>query len=245
MDRINGYTTSVLSTYKVRDTLSTRIGTPLGVNYYIMPLHQLTPMERTDKVDSMQVPVGVQPLALRASTIRKSVTRPLFNLTDAVRAVSSAVPAQAAPPAAAQAQRLVGDAAPVVAGATVGRKIKVSRVLDPMDDGLVDPFTPAQVNAFYANYRGLKHGELQKEVEPTAEQISAFHARVVLLQAAPYGDFSILTPFGRRMAKVLKHRAWLPNRDGTYRTVEVPGPDSYDVWYACWRVYACCCLMLR
>jgi hypothetical protein len=67
----------------------------------------------------------------------------------------------------------------------------------------------------------------------------------VALHAAPYGDFSILTPFGRRMAKVLKHRAWLPNRDGTYRTVEVPGPDSYDVWYACWRVFACCCLMLR
>ena len=39
LDRINGYTTSVLLTYKVRDTLSTRIGTPLGVNYYIMPLH--------------------------------------------------------------------------------------------------------------------------------------------------------------------------------------------------------------
>ena len=47
------------------------------------------------------------------------------------------------------------------------------------------------------------------------------------------------------MAKVLKHRARLPNRDGTYRTVDVPGPDSYDVWYACWRVYAARCLLLR
>ena len=42
-----------------------------------------------------------------------------------------------------------------------------------------------------------------------------------------------------------KHRAWLLNRDGSYRTVEVPGPESYDVRYACWRVLTCCCLMLR
>jgi hypothetical protein len=55
-----------------------------------------------------------------------------------------------------------------------------------------------------------------------------------------YGNFLIPTPVGRRMANVLKHRAWLPDRDGSYRTVEVPGPESYDVWYACWRVPACC-----
>ena len=109
------------------------------------------------------------------------------------------------------------------------RKMKVSDVLDPMDEGLGDPLTLGELNAFFANYRELKHGDPQEEVEPTLEQVSAFNARVVTLQLAPYGDFSILTPFGRRMAKVLKHRAWLPNRDGTYRTVEVPGPDSYDV----------------
>ena len=47
------------------------------------------------------------------------------------------------------------------------------------------------------------------------------------------GNFSILTPVGRRRAKVLKHRAWLLNRDGSHRTVGVPGPESYDVRYAC------------
>ena len=43
----------------------------------------------------------------------------------------------------------------------------------------------------------------------------------------------------------LKHRAWVANRDGTYRTTNVPGPDSYDVWYSCWRVCAACCSGLR
>ena len=48
-----------------------------------------------------------------------------------------------------------------------------------------------------------------------------------------YGNISVLTPVGRRMAKGPKHRAWLPNGDASYRTVEVLGPESYDVWYAC------------
>ena len=134
---------------------------------------------------------------------------------------------------------------PQAASPATARKVKVSDVLDPMDESMVDPLTPGELNQFYTNYRDLKHGDPQEEVEPTLEQVSAFNARVVTLQLAPYGDFSILTPFGRRMSKVLKHRAWMPNRDGTYRTMEVPGPDSYDVWYSCWRVYAVCCLMLR
>ena len=193
-------------TDEVRDALSTRIGAPPGVNSYIVQLRRRTLAERASTMDNLQIQTGAQPPTVRAPAIFEiSVTRSLSSLTDAWRVVSSAVPAQAAPPAAAQAQGQAGGAAPVVAGATINKKIKVSGVLDPMDDGLVVLLTPAQVNALYANYSGLKHGEPQEYVEPTAEQISASHARVVLLQAAPYGDFSFLTPFGRQFAKVQKH----------------------------------------
>ena len=109
----------------------------------------------------------------------------------------------------------------------------------------MDPLTPGELSAFFANYWELKHGDHQEGVVPTLEQMSAFNARVVTFGLAPYGDFSILTQSGRGAARVLRHRAWVPQRDGTYGTVEVPGPDSYDVWCSCWRVYACCCLMLR
>ena len=158
LDRTIVYSIIVLVTYMVRVTLCTRIGTPLGLDYHVMSLHHPALMERTDKVDIMQIPDGVQPLALRAPTIERSMTRSPINVADAVHALLSAVPARAAPPAAAQAQRQVSEAAPIVAGAAVGRKIKVSRVLDPLDNGLVVPFTPAQVSVFYANRRALKHG---------------------------------------------------------------------------------------
>ena len=70
------------------------------------------------------------------------------------------------------------------------RKIKVSDVFDPMDESLVDPLSPGQLKPLYANYRALKHGDPQEEVEPTMEQISAFYVRVVDLSLMPYGGFS-------------------------------------------------------
>ena len=44
---------------------------------------------------------------------------------------------------------------------------------------------------------------------------------------------------------MLKCRSWVQNKDGSYRALEIPGPESYETWYACWRVYYTCCLMLR
>ena len=83
------------------------------------------------------------------------------------------------------------------------------------------------------------------EAGPTADHIPGLHTRVVKLHLEPYADFSVLTPFGRRMAKVLRHRSWLLQPDGTDRPTEVPGPADMDMWYACWRVFATILLMLR
>ena len=223
----------------LRDAIGTRLG--VAVDFSVQFLAPLTDAERTDTVENVVLMDEANEPRL-PTLFEKSQIRSLFRLADivAARLVRSPVLQQAAPPP------LVGASLPqppVVVAVPHARRIKVSDVLDPMDEGLVDPLTLGELNTFFANYRELKHGDPQEEVEPTLEQVSAFNARVVTLQLAPYGDFSILTPFGRRMAKVLKHRAWLPNRDGTYRTVEVPGPDSYDVWYSCWRVYACLSLI--
>ena len=228
----------------LRDAVGVRIGSPgVGTNYSLQLLVQLTQQERDNTVDNVPLQDAAQPAQPRSPTLfEKAQVRSLFGLVDMVSNLLNAPPASPAPPAAQAAQLQQHQAVQPLAA---GRKVKVSEVLDPMDEMLVDPISPGELNQFYTNYRDLKHGDPQQECEPTMEQISAFNARVVTLQLAPYADFSILTPFGRRMSKILKHRAWVANRDGTYRTMEVPGPDSYDVWYSCWRVYAACCLMLR
>ena len=82
-------------------------------------------------------------------------------------------------------------------------------------------------------------------VEPTPDQIHALPLRVVELGAEPYADLSILTPHGRRMAKHLRHRGWLPQSDGSYMPIELPGPANLEVWEACFGVYEVILLMLR
>ena len=209
----------------LRDAIGVRIGAPPG-DFNIAMLAQLTPAERDNTVDNVGLLDVQQPPQPRLPTLfEKAQVRSVLALVDMVSLLLAAPPAQAQPPI--QQPQAFPPAAPQQ---PPGRRVKISDVLDPMDESFVDPLTPGELNQFYANYRDLKHGDPQEEVEPTLEQVSAFNARVVTLQMAPYGDFSILTPFGRRMAKVLKHRAWLPNRDCSYRTVEVPGPESYDVW---------------
>ena len=71
------------------------------------------------------------------------------------------------------------------------------------------------------------------------------HTKVVVRGEEPYADFSVLTPFGRRMQKQLRIRIWLPQQDGSYKLVDVPGPPDYNAWFACWKVYRAALHMLR
>eukprot|EP00971_Amphidinium_carterae_P164946 3270036-Amphidinium_carterae.1 len=56
---------------------------------------------------------------------------------------------------------------------------------------------------------------------------------------------TLLTPYGRRMAKVLRHRSWVPQQDGSYHPVDVPGPPDFDTWAQCFNVYSTILLMPR
>ena len=62
---------------------------------------------------------------------------------------------------------------------------------------------------------------------------------------APYADFSVMTPYGRRSQKQPKARNFLLQMDGSWKTVEIPGPPSYPAWQACWKVYKSVLLMLK
>eukprot|EP00971_Amphidinium_carterae_P023727 468011-Amphidinium_carterae.1 len=70
-------------------------------------------------------------------------------------------------------------------------------------------------------------------------------ARVCEQGLEPYGDFALLTPYGRRMQKHLRYRSWLPQEDGSYKPYEAPGPMDFITWSACWKVYSAVLLMLR
>jgi len=125
------------------------------------------------------------------------------------------------------------------------RTIKASALIDPTDESVIYAASTDQVTQWYLNYKNLKFGDPLIEREPTPDQICAMSTRVIDLGAEPYADFSLLTPYGRRMQKVLRHRSWIPQQDGSYQPVEVPGPADWDTWKACWDVYEVILLMLR
>jgi len=125
------------------------------------------------------------------------------------------------------------------------RTIKASALIDPQDESVIYAASTNQVAEWYQNYKNLKFGDPLIEKEPSDDQICALSTRIIDLKAAPYADFSLLTPFGRRMQKTLRHRSWIPQQDGSYQPIEVPGPADWETWKACWDVYEVILLMLR
>ena len=168
------------------------------------------------------------------------------NFCYAAKAVCGALP-QPLPAPAAQPDltALVTSMIQATVGqAKQSKVVRASLVLDPTDESIVPAATTAQMDQWLVNYKTLKGGVPQPEAEPTPEQVAALEARVVTLDLEPYADFSLLTPFGRRMAKALKYRSWNLQQDGSYVPYEAPGPSDFSSWHACWRVYANALLML-
>ena len=125
------------------------------------------------------------------------------------------------------------------------RKVKASTVLDQADESEIQQLSTTQVDQFFNNHKDVTGAFPLEEAEPTEDQISAANERVIERDESPYADFSVLTPFGRRTAKALRLRSWVLQPDGSYRSVEIPGPPTWEAWYACYLVYRAILFMLR
>ena len=68
--------------------------------------------------------------------------------------------------------------------------------------------------------------------EPLAEQLAALKLRVVDQGGEPYADFAVLTPYGKRLQATLRTRSWVPQGDGTFKAVLVPGPPNFEIWHS-------------
>ncbi|CAK0840856.1 unnamed protein product, partial [Prorocentrum cordatum] len=143
--------------------------------------------------------------------------------------------------------KVSSEARPTEGATTINakKKLKLAHLIDSTDDTEINAPETDQVTQWFENYAELRHGEPLEHHEPTPDQIAALHTRVVELKAEPYADFSLLTPYGRRVAKILRHRSWFLQEDGSYKAMEVPGPASFEVWEKCFDVYEVILLMLR
>jgi len=54
--------------------------------------------------------------------------------------------------------------------------------------------------------------------------------------SAPYVDFSLFGPYGRRALKKVALTAFTYQVEtGTWRRVEMPGPPDFDAWWKNWQ----------
>lgn len=148
------------------------------------------------------------------------------------------------PPGAVEAPDSPAAARPVATVPDGVRKVKVSEVLDQGDDGVIPKLEQCEVDEFYHQLEKVKGGSVRPEVEPTPDQISAMKVRVVDLRLAPYADFALFVNYQSRFAKSLKFTNHILQPDGSFRSMEVPGPPNFDAWLSSWNVFENTLLML-
>eukprot|EP00435_Cladocopium_sp_Y103_P014598 s616_g3.t1 len=124
------------------------------------------------------------------------------------------------------------------------RVLKMSNVVDQADDSELTLASRTQVDAWLGAYIALMGSPPLEEEEPSEAQLSALHKRVVVLGQAPYADFGVWLPFGRRTLRAQRFRSYLPVGDGSYILKEMPGPQNLLQWQSSWKVYRVALLML-
>ena len=142
-----------------------------------------------------------------------------------------------------------GQVAPVTtaaAGSSIKERVlKMSTLLDAQDESELLPPSNEEVNTWTQAYVTIMGSLPDPAEEPTASQLAALAKRTLVHDSAPYTDFSIWTPFHRRTVKNQKFRTVFPLGDGSYLTKELPGPNNFQMWLGCWRVFKSAALMLN
>ena len=137
--------------------------------------------------------------------------------------------------------------APATTGPAVSpnKRVKMSTHVDQTDDTEVELISAADLDSAYRNYKEATGSDPLPETDPSPEQITVMINKILVRSEAPYADFSVMVPFGRRVQKQQKARNFLLQPDGSWKSIEIPGPPTYQAWVACWRVYRTVLLMIK
>ena len=134
---------------------------------------------------------------------------------------------------------------PVTKTSTVKEQVlKMASILDQSDESELLPAPTDKLQEWLQRYTSLMGALPEEEEEPSDGQLAALYRRVVTLGQPPYTDFSVWTPFSRRALRTQKYRTYIPLGDGSFMMRELPGPQNFLQWLACWRVFKVAALSL-
>ena len=123
-----------------------------------------------------------------------------------------------------------------------GVKRKFSEHLAQGEEGEFEPFNDDQMKEAMLRYKRVCGKFPKQEAKPTPEQLGALAARIAS-RKAPYADFAIFSPDGKKAAKKRKFSA-LIMVDYVWVTRLLNGPADFHAWAASWKVFRTAMIML-
>ena len=192
---------------------------------------------RVDVVDQQGATLQAMPTAVESG--HPGVFRRVARL---VLALPPDVSAPSLPPLASGLQgsgSQLASAPPLAAVTGSGsKKVLLSKVLDQNEDAEIPPMEAAVYRSLIDEWIATANEgeEPLEEEEATSDQLTALQSRCKT-GAAPYVDFGVWRPFEKRLGRALRFVIHLPKPDGTLQAREINGPDSYELWLKCWRVF--------
>ena len=118
-----------------------------------------------------------------------------------------------------------------------GRNLKLSHLVDTTLDAPLVSIPSATVRLLFDAYGKREGAKPTRAIEPMVDQLSAIQ-QLLDSDVAPYVEFSIFGPYGRRMLEHLTYFAFIANPDGSWTLRELAGPNAFTVWWSSWRVSA-------
>ena len=100
-----------------------------------------------------------------------------------------------------------------------------------------------KVRRLNADFRELWGSEAREYEDHTWEQLSAMAAKAAM-DEAPYTDFSVFGPYGKRLQRLMSCRAQI-FIDNELVTKTIQGPSSFEQWRHCFKVFRGIALKLR
>ena len=137
-----------------------------------------------------------------------------------------------------------GPAGGRLAGGLKESVLKMASLVDQSDDSELHPASREQVQQWQQCYLQVMGAPPQEEEDVTDQQLAALNKRINVQNMAPYVDFSVWLPFGRKALRSQKFRTYFPLGDGSYLMKDLPGPQSFQQWLVSWRVFKTGAIML-
>ena len=124
------------------------------------------------------------------------------------------------------------------------KRVRLSSLVDPSAEAELVNLDSSVVRTMFSSYKDKRGAFPHKDHEPTEEQLSAV-AQLLGAGQAPYVDFALFGPHGKRALKKLTMVAFTYQvESGTWKRIEVPGPPDFATWWRCWLVFKTTLLLL-